>query len=264
MKITIFTGNQPRHLSLIKNIAEIADSVFVVQESKTVFPGKINDFFHKSSIMQDYFQKVIDAEQNIFGEISFLPKNVSSLSIKVGDINLIENTVFEPIIDSDLFLVFGASYIKGHLADTLIRKGALNIHMGIAPYFRGSSCNFWALNDGYPELVGATIHKLSKGLDTGEILFHALPKRESTDPFILGMKAVRAAHKGLLEAIINNNLNKFVPVTQDLSQQIRYSKHEEFTDQVAKEYLNKEINSDLIGKKLKLYLKQNLVNTFTY
>ena len=66
------------------------------------------------------------------------------------------------------------------MIDFLI-KDAINIHMGISPYYRGSSCNFWAIYDGNPSYVGATIHLLSKGLDSGDILFHCLPKPLNND-----------------------------------------------------------------------------------
>ena len=77
-------------------------------------------------------------------------------------------------LDSDLYIIFGSSFIKGDLIDFLIEKKAINIHMGVSPYYRGADCNFWALNDNNPHLVGATIHLISKNLDSGPILFHAL------------------------------------------------------------------------------------------
>ena len=55
MKITVFTSNQPRHLSLIKDLANICDEVYAVIEVNTIFPGKKADFFKKSEIMQKYF-----------------------------------------------------------------------------------------------------------------------------------------------------------------------------------------------------------------
>ena len=68
MKVTIFSSNQPRHLYLAKSFANISDEVFFVSEVNTVFPGKIEDFFKKSKIMQSYFEKVMASEKKIFGE----------------------------------------------------------------------------------------------------------------------------------------------------------------------------------------------------
>ena len=67
MRITVFTSNQPRHISLIKNLALIADEVFAIQECNTVFPGQVEDFFKRSDVMQNYFSNVIDAEKEVFG-----------------------------------------------------------------------------------------------------------------------------------------------------------------------------------------------------
>lgn len=50
--------------------------------------------------------------------------------------------------------------------------------MGLSPYYRGTDCNFWALYDKKPQYVGATIHLLSKGIDSGPTLYHALSKPE--------------------------------------------------------------------------------------
>ena len=73
--------------------------------------------------------------------------------------------------------------------------------MGVAPYYRGTDCNFWALFDNNPHLVGATIYKLSEGLDTGQILYHALSEIKD-DPFIYTMSVVKSAFDSLVEKII--------------------------------------------------------------
>ena len=38
--ITVFTSNQPRHVSLIKELSKVCDKVFAIIESNTVHPGK--------------------------------------------------------------------------------------------------------------------------------------------------------------------------------------------------------------------------------
>ena len=133
MRITLFTSNQPRHLSLANKLSSISEEVFCVQECTTVHPGKVEDFYKKSDTMQNYFQRVMNSEKKLFGDISFSPKNLRTLSIKSGDLNGIDDTVFKEAMSADIFVVFGASYIKGWLVDFLIEKKALNIHLGISP-----------------------------------------------------------------------------------------------------------------------------------
>jgi methionyl-tRNA formyltransferase len=160
-----------------------------------------------------------------------------------------------------LIVVFGASFIKDLLVERIIAKGALNIHMGISPYYRGSSCNFWALYDGNPDLVGATIHLISKGLDSGGMLYHARPKSEPMDPFVLGMRAVEAAQDSLVERGASGAIKGFAPVAQK-AEEIRYSRNAEFTDTVAAEYLARGLTAEKIGAKLKVSAPRQFLNLF--
>lgn len=251
MTITVFTSNQPRHLSLIRRLSTIAESVYAIQECSTVFPGMVKDFFNNSEIMQKYFKRVMDAEHEVFGEIDFLPSNVNQLAIKNGDLDKIKMETLGKALQSDVFIVFGSGFIKTPLIDFLIEKRAINIHMGVSPYYRGSSCNFWAAYDGHPELVGATIHLLDRGLDSGAILYHALPKPQEADPFVLGMKAVKAAHDSLVTRIKSGELSTYTGIPQDKSKEYRYTKNCDFTDEVAKEYMEKLYTSREVYEKLK-------------
>jgi Formyl transferase len=237
MRITVFTSNQPRHLSLIASLASIADEVFAVQECSTVFPGQVQDFFNKSPVMQDYFSRVIAAEREVFGQVGFCPRNVQQLALKMGDLSRLDPSALAPALASDVAIVFGASYIKGPLCNALVEKRAVNIHMGVSPFYRGSSTNFWAMCDRRPQYVGATIHLLSKGLDSGPILFHALPEAAEVDPFVHGMRAVKAAHTALVDRIRDRALFDLAPVPQDRTRELRYTRNADFTDAVAAEYL---------------------------
>lgn len=260
MKITVFSSNQPRHLNLAKQLSKIADKVYFVSEVNTVFPGKIADFFNKSNIMQRYFENVIKSENKIFGDIDFLPSNVRTLSVKSGDLNLLTKTHLSESLHSDIYIVFGASFIKGWLIDFLIERKAINIHMGISPYYRGSSCNFWALYDNNPAYVGATIHMLSKGLDSGDMLFHCIPKLADGDTtFDFTMRSVSAAHIGLCQSIIDDNIFQINSIKQDKSNEVRYTRNADFTDDIANEFLSRNYSID---ENTLIYPK--LLNPFFY
>ncbi|AKP26371.1 Formyl transferase domain protein [Leptospira interrogans serovar Manilae] len=243
MKITVLSSNQPRHLNLARELSSFAEIVYFVSEVNTIFPGKVSDFFKKSDVMQGYFSQVIESEKRIFGDIDFLPNNVRTLAVKSGDLNMLTMKQLGDALLSDLFVVFGSSYIKGWLIDFLISKNALNIHMGLSPYYRGSSCNFWALYDGNPAYVGATIHMLSKGLDNGDMLFHCIPKlKEGDTSFDFTMRSVLVAHEGLVKAIQSNSIFSMPTVKQDRSLEVRYTKNIEFTDSVVSEFLSRRLN----------------------
>ncbi len=299
MKITLFTSNQPRHLSLIRALSSVADEVFAIQECSTIAPGQVDDFFRKSPVMQDYFSRVLAAEAQVFGQVGFPPKNVRQLPIRMGDVNRLTPDDFDssplpegngvatdfpllpddfdssplarergvvtnsprssddfdssplarnagrgpgrgssPALDADLFLVFGASFIKGWLCEHLVKRKAINIHMGVSPCYRGSSTNFWAMHDRRPDRVGATIHRLTTGLDSGPILYHAFPAPQPADPFVFGMLAVKAAHDSIIDHIKSGDLLDLESIPQDRTKELRYTRNADFTDAVAQDYLN--------------------------
>ena len=122
--------------------------------------------------------------------------------------------------------------------------------MGVSPYYRGSSCNFGAAYDGNPEFVGATIHLLSKGLDSGDMLYHALPAAEKIDPFVLGMKAAQAAHNSLVSRIANGEIFEYHAIPQNKKYEIRYTRNKDFNDSGAEEYLERLLSSDEVETKL--------------
>ena len=212
--------------------------------------NEIDDFYEKSDIMQEYFSHVITSERKLFGETRFLPSNVSQILIRMGDLNLISHDVFGEALDSDIFIVFGASFIKGPLCEFLVSRGCLNIHMGISPYYRGTATNFWPLFEGAPEFVGATIHLLTKGLDSGPILFHALPPAIPVSAFDLGMKAVFAAQQGLRQHVVEGTLAGLSAERQDRTLERRYTRRNEFTDETARVYLDSMMSENEILKHL--------------
>lgn len=246
MKITLFTGNQPRHLAFIRRLAEVSDELFVVQETKTSFAGKRDAIHAASPIMEAYFRHVMAAEFEIFGKTDFSPENARTMSLFMGDLSFFDLDVFRRALDSDLYVVFGSSYIRGALADFLVENRCVNIHMGLSPYYRGSACNFWAMYDCCPEMVGSTIHLLSKGLDSGPILFHALPEPAACDGYTLGMRAVRAAQIGLCNRVKDGSIFKLSAQPQDKAFEIRYTRSRDFTDSIAEEYMRRLMTPDEI------------------
>ena len=239
MKIALFTSNQPRHQYLARRLSEIAKELWLIQECNTVFPGLVADFFKNSDVMQKYFSHVIAAEAEVFGSVGFLGSNIRSMALKMGDLNRLPLSTFEKALTADVIIVFGASFIRTPLVDELVKRRALNIHMGISPLYRGSSCNFWAMYDRRPELVGATIHLLTSGLDSGPILFHAFPNQDPATPFVHGMKAVKAAHAGLIHYLKDGQIERLAPLNQDKSREVRYTRNKDFTDEIAAEYLTR-------------------------
>ncbi len=265
MKVTIFTSNSLRHKNLINSISRFCSDCYAIIETKTLFPGQVDDFFKKTKSNHKYFKEVENSEKFFFKDNKFINKNVRTKIIKQGDLNLLKGNDLKEALNSDLFIVFGSSYIKGWLIKFLMKKKTINIHMGLSPFYRGSSCNFWAMYDNNPSYVGATIHYLSKGLDTGKIISHCLPNYKEKNFFRYTMSSVKSAHDCLRYLIYSKKLFKIKSKKQDKFYQIRYSKKNEFNDKILKKFF--KINKANIKKEKKgvnSHLNKQLVNPFYY
>lgn len=262
MKITIFTSNQPRHINLINLISEFADQTYAILESNTLFPGLVQDFYRSSNTMLEYMNRVRNVEAELFGKSRFISAKAKSLVIKSADLNYLTQDHLQEALRSDIYVVFGSSFIKGWLVDFLIEKRAFNIHMGISPYYRGSSCNFWAMYDNLPNYVGATIHYLSRGLDSGPMIFHSVPIYNNEDPFAFSMKAVKTAQEDLVFFI--KNLNQFTinPVDQNRGLQLRYTRNADFTDKVAQEFMDRNLSNRKLAELIDYTRKPDLIKLF--
>lgn len=239
MKVTLFTSNQTRHIYLINFLSKLCSHLFVIQENKTIFIGKNNSSFNKSKIKENYFKKVKEAEKKIF-PANFIDTDKKCkfklLPIQVGDLNKLNIKNLREFLKSDLYIVFGSSFIKGRLCNFLIKNKAINIHMGISPYYRGSSCNFWALYDNNSEFVGSTIHFLNKQIDNGKIIYHAVSEPHK-NLYIYTMSTVKSAIHSLKTRVLGKKLEGI-----KLNKQIiRYSKQKDFTDLKIKKFYKKNI-----------------------
>src|SRR5206468_9872065 len=70
--------------------------------------------------------------------------------------------------DADIGVSIGAPILRPQLF-RIPRSGTINLHLGKVPEFRGAPPGFWELVSG-ANTVGATVHWMDEGLDTGAIL----------------------------------------------------------------------------------------------
>jgi len=102
----------------------------------------------------------------------------------------------------DLILVSGTRLIRHPVLACASRFGMVNLHTGLAPYYRGGPCTFWALYNEQPEYAGATVHYLTSGIDSGDIILSARPEWSVTDGVAsLDAKVIDLGHELLLRAL---------------------------------------------------------------
>ena len=243
MKITLFTSDKNRHKYFVNLLSSISEKLFVIQESDHNSKEFIPIDTKVSPIILKYFEHVNNAQYKLFdnNNIDNLNKDTKIFPIPFGSIN--EYLINLPLefLKSDIYLVFGSSYIKGDFFNFLLKKKTININAGISPYYRGCDCNFWALYDDNPHLVGATIHYLSKGLDNGPILYHAVSNLK-TNPFEYTMSTIKSAFHSIVDRIKDNSIFKIKPLIQEKSKEIRFSKKHDFDEKTVKKYFEKKID----------------------
>jgi len=73
-------------------------------------------------------------------------------------------------LQPDLFIAVGYMLLLGSTLLAVPRLCAANFHASLLPAYRGKHPVFWALRNGEP-WCGLTVHEMSAGLDTGDIIF---------------------------------------------------------------------------------------------
>lgn len=230
MNLTVLTANLPRHLRLLHALSIAGHEVHSVIEPKSL--GYRGD----SGILRAYWARVSAAEAKVFGR-PLMPTH--AVVVPRGELD-------ETLIDWDWteqVVVFSSSYLKGRLIDRLEWR-ALNLHVGIAPEYRGSAPNMWAHYDKRDDLIGAQVQFLSRKLDAGPILAEVRPPEEP-DYFLRGMLAVRAGIEAVVHLLNTPRLGtRSTPPWTDVrpndpEKQLRYSTHADFTEDVATEILTR-------------------------
>lgn len=137
----------------------------------------------------------------------FLAQQTFPDKIPVIQVKNINDTVvvkFVQKLKPDVVSVNGTNLLREPLlsmADN-IPLGIINLHTGLSPYSRGGNCNLFMLLEDKPQLVGATIHYIDKGIDSGDIIQTLRPKMMPDDPYeYIEAKVFIAGIHAMLEAI---------------------------------------------------------------
>ena len=104
---------------------------------------------------------------------------------------------------------------------------------------------------------------LSKGLDSGEMLFHCLPSFES-NPFNYTMKSVKSAHLGLINKLKDNKIFELDLVKQDKKLELSYTKNIDFNEDEASSFLDKKLDLEHFKSKVKNRNLTEFLNPFIY
>lgn len=164
-------------------------------------PGFANLKYNVSSDCRELGIKVLETE------------NLNSVEVK----NEISN------INPDIIVLAGSSLINEHIFK-LAKLFTINIHRSLLPKYAGLNSIFWALYFDEPE-IGATVHTVNKGIDSGEIILqHKRKIGENDDLETLTKWYYSEAPKMILKSleIVTSPNPKFIK--QDKTKRSYYSR----------------------------------------
>src|SRR5438477_1374120 len=196
--VMILCGHSPRHLYVANRICEGANPVAIVQETVTWSADKVVRTLRRGGVwrkvwrlFRDRYRFAGDAEARFFFGTQPARFARQDLVIEVPHINHPDVAELAKRLQPDVIAVFGTSLIRGPLL-TNGRLGIFNLHGGLSPGYRGADCTFWALHNGEPDQVGCTLHRIDRGIDTGNLVAHICPEvGDSDDELVLFWRAVR-------------------------------------------------------------------------
>jgi methionyl-tRNA formyltransferase len=220
MRLGVLTSVDTRHRYFANAIGENFDVVAIGYERTGYAHAEIDasDLTpEEAGIVADHFAERLRQEEIFFGAKADWATEDGSCAVRhlqPGTLNRDETLALLDGAGVDTVAVFGTNLIKppllGHWPGRMI-----NMHLGLSPYYRGTATNFYPLLNGEPEYVGATIHLLDNGIDSGPILRHARPEIVAEDrPHTIGCKAILAGIEAFLAVLADLEQGTLEPVAQ--------------------------------------------------
>jgi folate-dependent phosphoribosylglycinamide formyltransferase PurN len=216
MRAILLTSTFRRHVFVANTVATACDLVGVWQEEKTFQPERYAHDAADEGVIRRHFADRDASEEHHFasaGEVK-VARGALHRVVSAGACSDPAEVALMTAGRPDVVLVFGTGILREPFL-TAFEGRIINIHLGLSPYYRGAGTNFWPLVNRQPEYVGATIHYLDAGIDTGPILAHARPRIEHGDgPHDVGNRTIVAAAHTLLRAASAHMAGTARPVPQ--------------------------------------------------
>ena len=239
MNIGVLTSDQWRHKFLANHLAQHLPVKIVVAEPKVADPSEVGRDEEETRVLKAYFRDRLKTEQAILegGEQFDLPEGVSLVRATPGEINSAE--VLEQLLtlDVDTVAVFGTSILKEPLLSPFAGR-MINIHLGMSPHYRGVATNFWALYNEDLHLVGATIHHIDPGIDSGDIICQVnAPIVADDTPHTIGNKVIKQAAEAAVEVLKRMEQGPVPSEPQWKPENARLYRRRDFDADVLREFL---------------------------
>ena len=220
MKVGVLTSVETRHRYFANVLRERLSVVAVGYETAGYSPARTDDFDltpAEQAVVTHHFEERDRQEGLFFGaKADFVVDSPSCAAFRIAPGTLNSDRTVELFASAgvDSLAVFGTNLITEPLLGRFAGR-IINMHLGLSPYYRGTATNFYPLLNEEPQYVGATIHLIDKGIDSGPILKHRRPKIVADDsPHTIGCKAILAGIEGVIAAFEELSQGRLKPVEQ--------------------------------------------------
>jgi len=220
LRIGILTGTEIRHRYFVQAVRSRWEVVAAGYEQTGYSPAAVSskDLTPAERIVVDgHFAERARQEQRFFGHASdfvIADGRCAARHIGPGALNSEATLVFLQAAGVDTVVVYGTNLIRPPLIEHWPGR-LINMHLGLSPYYRGTATNFYPLLNEEPQFVGATIHLIDPGIDTGPILRHARPRIDADDmPHTIGCRAIQAGIDALHAVLDDLAAGTVKPVRQ--------------------------------------------------
>lgn len=220
LRVGILTGNDTRHRYFV-NAVDSHHKVVAVgyQTIDYVAADTGGDGLDErtTKAVGEHFAERRRQEKAFFGHSAAMREDGASCGIghlTRESLSSEETTEFLVERAVDVVLIFGTDLIQPPLLERFAGR-LINMHLGLSPYYRGTATNFYPLLNEEPEYVGATIHFIDAGIDSGEIVHHARPEITADDrPHTVGCKAILAGIEKMIQTLDEFEADSVAPVSQ--------------------------------------------------
>ena len=216
VKVVMLTGDKLRHRYAAAHLAERTNLLGVISEEKSNFVKNPETLVPEDrQIIDWHFADRDKCEARYFGKFASFP-DTDLLRLPAGGANGPGVCEWVQSRAPDVVLLYGSSIIRPPLL-SLYEGRMINLHLGLAPYYRGGGTNFWPLVNRQPECVGATIHLAVLKVDAGAMLAQVRPEAEKSDgAHDLGTKTIIAAVDLIPSVLAQRCLGRLGGRLQDL------------------------------------------------
>lgn len=192
LNIALITAGNPRHHYFKKKISSVVDAGLIIEEPKKSKPTRKEISFFKNRFLDDNWSS----------------KSNKQININDRSLNSVETQKILEDFSPDYIFTFGCGLLKDNIIKTA-SKYVINIHTGLTQYHRGVEGPLFAIYEEDPTIIGATIHQVTTGIDSGEVIAQEKPKlRLDDDLDLLFYRTCKCGIDLLQKNIIKIILNK--------------------------------------------------------